>query len=191
MVGEHARQARELDGDHLVPRLVGDQARREQLPPDREDVVERGVHPGARIARRVETDPERRADRLAHVVRERHLGTPLEVCGEHAERLVGVDPPVLGRAIGSVPSNGRPDVCESRCRTVAPRGPAGSSRSTTPSSAAMSTASAVTGFDTEASRTARPASPRVTHAGRIDDPGRGELDRPAVDLAECLHARRY
>ena len=26
---------------------------------------------------------------------------------------------------------------------------------------------------------------------RIDDTGGRELDRPAVDLAECLHARRY
>ena len=69
-----------------------------------------------------------------------------------------------GRAIGSVPSNGRPDVCERRCRTVEPGGPAGSSRSTTPSSAAISTARAVTGFDTEASRTVRPASPRVDTA---------------------------
>ena len=66
-----------------------------------------------------------------------------------------------GRAIGLAPSNGSPDACASRWRTVEPGGPAGSSRSTTPSSAATSTASAATGFDTEARRTARAASPRV------------------------------
>ena len=58
-----------------------------------------------------------------------------------------------GGAIGTVPSNGSPDACASRWRTVEPGGPAGSSRSTTPSSAATSVASALTGFETEASRT--------------------------------------
>ena len=31
----------------------------------------------------------------------------------------------------------------------------------------------------------------VNVPGRIDDTGSGELDRPVVDLAESLHARRY
>src|SRR3954447_14605783 len=58
-------------------------------------------------------------------------------------------------------SNGRPDAWDSRCRTVEPSGPAGSSRSTTPSSAATSTARAVTSFVTDAQRCTRSVSPRV------------------------------
>src|SRR6187455_977997 len=67
-----------------------------------------------------------------------------------------------GRAIGSVPSKGRPLVCASRWRMVEPGGPAGSSRSTTPSSAATSVASAATGFDTDARRTDTVVPPYVT-----------------------------
>src|ERR671922_184657 len=51
-----------------------------------------------------------------------------------------------GRAIGRFPSSGSPDACASRWRTVAPGGPAGSSRSTTPSSAATRAATAVSSF---------------------------------------------
>ena len=47
------------------------------------------------------------------------------------------------------------------------------------------------GFDTEASRTAREVLASVERPGRIDDTGGGELDRPVVDLAKCLHAPRY
>ena len=83
-------------------------------------------------------------------------------------------------------------MCASRWRTVEPGGPAGSSRSTTPSSAATSVASAATGFDTEASRTARAdVAMGRDWPVRIDDTGGRELDGPAVDLAERLHARRY
>src|SRR6185295_7024028 len=48
-----------------------------------------------------------------------------------------------------------------RCRTVAPAGPAGSSRSTIPSSAATSAAVAVRTFVTEAQRKSPTASPCV------------------------------
>src|SRR6266545_4076514 len=65
-----------------------------------------------------------------------------------------------GRAIGVVPSNGNPDACASRCRTVDPSGPAGSSRSSTPSSAATSVASATASLVIEAHRNSRPSSPR-------------------------------
>src|ERR671910_3263498 len=64
-----------------------------------------------------------------------------------------------GCAIGTVPSNGSPEACASRCRTVAPGGPASSSRSTTPSSAATSVASPTTGFVIDAQRNSRPSSP--------------------------------
>src|SRR6476620_6105572 len=60
-----------------------------------------------------------------------------------------------------VSSNGSPEAWASRWRTVDPDGPAASSRSSTPSSAATSTASAVTGFESEASRTARVVSPHI------------------------------
>src|SRR4051794_9672341 len=53
-------------------------------------------------------------------------------------------------AIGEAPSSGSPDAWASRCRTVDPGGPAGSSRSSVPSSAATRQASAVTGFVTDA-----------------------------------------
>src|ERR671925_1564724 len=66
-----------------------------------------------------------------------------------------------GRAIGRFPSSGSPDACASRWRTVAPGGPAGSSRSTTPSSAATRTASAVRSFVTDAQAKARSTSPRT------------------------------
>src|SRR5918992_428301 len=65
-----------------------------------------------------------------------------------------------GGAIGAVPSNGSPEACASRWRTVEPGGPAGSSRSSVPSSAATSIASAVIGFVTEAQRKALVRSPR-------------------------------
>ena len=40
MVREDAGEARELDGDHLVARLVGDESWNEELASDREHVVE-------------------------------------------------------------------------------------------------------------------------------------------------------
>src|SRR4051812_23666322 len=57
-----------------------------------------------------------------------------------------------GFAIGEPASNGMPDACASRCRTVDPGGPAGSSRSSTPSSAATRQASPVASFEIDAQR---------------------------------------
>src|SRR5436190_21740365 len=68
---------------------------------------------------------------------------------------------VPGFAIGSKPSNGSPEVCASRCRTVAPGGPAGSSRSTTPSSAATAVARAVSSLVTDAQRNSASRGPCV------------------------------
>src|SRR3954454_25210961 len=73
---------------------------------------------------------------------------------------------VARRETGPPSSGGSPDACESRWRTVAPGGPAGSSRSRIPSSAAISVAYAVTSFVTEAHAKLRAASPRVTGAPR-------------------------
>ena len=55
------------------------------------------MHPGARMAARVEREPERLDDRRPDVVRERHLGLSGDVLAEHAEALVRVDPPPPGR----------------------------------------------------------------------------------------------
>src|SRR6188474_2631519 len=100
-----------------------------------------------------------------------------------------------GRAIGSAPSNGKPLVCASRCRTVEPGGPAASSRSTTPSSAATSTARAVTGFETEASRTACDTSPCVatwplgsTTPAAANSTGQSSIWRSACTRGDTSHA---
>jgi len=58
-------------------------------------------------------------------------------------------------------SGGSPDACARRWRTVEPGGPAGSSRSTTPSSAATSAARAVRSFVTEAQGNVAARSPVV------------------------------
>src|SRR3954468_12618488 len=68
---------------------------------------------------------------------------------------------VPGLAIGAPSSNGRPDACASRCRNVEPSGPAASSRSTIPSSAATSIATADASFVTDAHGKTRDVSPYV------------------------------
>src|SRR5207245_11480011 len=66
-----------------------------------------------------------------------------------------------GCAIGAPASNGNPDACASRCRSVEPGGPAGSSRSTIPSSAATRIATEVASLDTEAQGKTNASSPRT------------------------------
>src|SRR5262245_38910705 len=78
-----------------------------------------------------------------------------------------------GFAIGLPPASGSPEAWARRWRKVDPGGPAGSSRSIVPSSAATRQASAVTGFVTEAQRYSRPPSPRVA------------LTRPATPTETC------
>src|SRR5689334_12377866 len=98
-----------------------------------------------------------------------------------------------GGAIGRAPSNGSPEAWESRCRTVAPGGPAGSSRSTTPSSAATSVASAATGFETEASSSGRVESPRVAivPAARVTPAVANGTSQPSISPNACTEARYY
>ena len=97
-----------------------------------------------------------------------------------------------GRAIGLAPSGGRPEAWASRCRTVEPGGPAGSSRSIVPSSAATRQASAVTGFVTEAQWYSRAASPSGRHrAVRRDDADGDVLGRPALDGSQGVHFAGY
>src|SRR6266516_2185337 len=66
-----------------------------------------------------------------------------------------------GFAIGVARSNGSPDACASSWRIVDPSGPAAESRSTTPSSAATSVASATAGFVTDDQRSSLSRGPCV------------------------------
>ena len=88
------------------------------------------------------------------------------------------------RVIAS-PSNGRPDAWASRWRTVEPGGPAGSSRSSRPRSAAISTASAV---DELRHRRPAEAMPRVAAAGqhpvRAEDTRGRVVGAPGVDRGQ-------
>src|ERR671924_206335 len=96
-----------------------------------------------------------------------------------------------GFAIGVSPSNGRPDACASRCRTVEPGGPAGASRSTTPSSAATRTASAVASFVTDAHPSATSRGPCVA----TTSPGRttpaDACSAPQSSTCRSASTRRY
>src|SRR6476469_10025823 len=83
-----------------------------------------------------------------------------------------------GAVNGGPSSGGRPEACASRWRRVEPSGPAGSSRSTVPSSTATSTARPVKSFVTDANRSGvsrgrcTPTSPaaRVTPAAAVRAP---------------------
>src|SRR5947199_5686477 len=82
------------------------------------------------------------------------------------------------RATGGPASNGMPDACASRCRNVEPGGPAGSSRSTSPSSAATSIATADASFVTDAHAKRRSASPCIASIA------------PVTPTATCSHGQR-
>ena len=130
----------------------------------------------------------------AEVVGERHLGGALDVRGELLEaRCSSRCGAVPGGAIGLSPSNGSPDACASRWRTVEPSGPAGSSRSTTPSSAATSVASATAGFVIDAQRELRRRAARAT-ATTSPPRSTATATTPAPQPSTCrqrLHAARY
>src|SRR6476659_3888632 len=82
-----------------------------------------------------------------------------------------------GGEIGAPASNGRPELCASRWRKVAPGGPAGSSRSTSPSSAATSIATADASFVTDAHSNRRTSSPRAASSA------------PVTQTATCSHGQ--
>src|ERR671936_479161 len=96
-----------------------------------------------------------------------------------------------GFAIGLSPSNGSPEACASRCRTVEPGGPAGASRSSIPSSAATSTASAVASFVTESHSSSRSRGPWVA----TTSPGRATpaaaCSAPESSTCRSASTRRY
>src|SRR3954467_15588550 len=93
---------------------------------------------------------------------------------------------VPGRAIGLPPWNGSPDAGASRCPTGEPPGPAGSSRSTTPSSAPTSVASATAGFVIDAQRNSCSRGPRSA----ITSPRRttATANAPAPQPSTCASA---
>ncbi len=147
----------------------------------------------SRITRRIEADPERLANSGVDVLLERHLGRVGEVVGEHAERLVRVDtaPPRLR-------DRRRP------LRTAAPRcaraGGARSSRAARPARRGRRRL--------PPPQRARECCHRLRDGGETNDAARIAVRRgrrpsrsttPAaanstgqlVDLAKCLHARRY
>ena len=174
----------ELDRDHLVARLLRNEPRHEQLPPDRDHVVERCVHAGPGISLGIETDAERRTHRLAHVRGERDLRALRDVRGKHAEPLVGVDASLarpsdrLG-ALERKTTRVREQVANRRagwpCRLV-------------------EVDDAFLGRDERRERGdrlrygrkangSRHLAARVDPALGVDDTRSGELDRPLVDLA--------
>ena len=71
--------------------------RGEQLAAQCQHVVQRPVHPRARMTARVEPEVERRDHGFADVVGKRHLGSLARCVAEHAEALVRVDPASPGR----------------------------------------------------------------------------------------------
>ena len=89
-------------------------------------------------------------DPVGHINGERHARTLGQVGGQPLEAGIGVDPPSTGSAERRAASGPRPDAWASRCLTVEPGGPTGSSRSRVPSSTATRTARAVTGLVTDA-----------------------------------------
>ena len=160
---------------------------------EREQVVERAVHrrtPASRAARRRGRAAASTAARK--YVGERHLrGAPRHVPASSLEAGVRVDAPRARLARSAAPSSsGRPDACASRWRTVEPGGPAGSSRSTMPSSAATSTASAVSELrHRRPAEDARRASPCVARFARraVTTPAADVRARPRFDLPQRLH----
>ena len=87
-------------------------------------------------------------------------------------------------------SNGSPLACASRCRTVEPGGPAGSSRSIVPSSTATSVASAVASFVTEAQRKTWSVGPVRARRPRPAARPRRRRARPATRRSGEARPRR-
>ena len=193
--GQHADQAGELDGGRLrrasrARPAVGRCSSAREL----QQVVEAcRAAPSAAEPRSSRRSSERPEHRRAQVVGERHLGA-LRRPPRRAPRSRRSSRSAAAPAARSARrrSNGSPDACASRWRTVEPGGPAASSRSRTPSSAATSVASAVTSFVTDAQRKtcwrgpcdATSAPPRRTPTATVSR-------RPAVDLPQGVHRARY
>src|SRR5438128_10950748 len=102
-----------------------------------------------------------------------------------------------GGISGGPSSGGRPDACASRWRSVEPSGPAGSSRSTVPSSTATSTARPVNSFVTDAQRSGTSRGPcaptsvsaRVTQAAAVRAP-HSSISRSAFTAGDTRAMQR-
>src|SRR3954452_18249258 len=92
-----------------------------------------------------------------------------------------------GRESGGHESNGRPDACASKWRNVEPSGPAGSSRSTSPSSAATSIATAVASFVTDAHGKRRVASPCVASTRPVTATATFSHGQPSTWRSDCIN----
>ena len=149
------------------------------------------MHPGARVPRRIEREPERLDHRGADVVGERHLGVRFEVRAEDAEPLVRVDATAAGGAIGLSPSNGSPRRGPADAGRRVPGGPPArrdrrrpprlprASRGPSPASRPTRAAPRVS---------CRRASRRPRRRGHA---GGGERDVPGVDLVQRSARARY
>ena len=146
--------------------------------------------PGSPVG--VEPEPERLADRRAHVLREGHLRPLGELGREHAEAFVRVDPAPLGR-------RDRLRALEGQAGGVGQQVADGRSRR---AGRLVQIDDSFLGGHEHRQRGDRlrdggkaDRAPRVAmglHAPAAeDDPGGRERDRPLVDLAKGLHARRY
>ena len=166
---------------------------REALAGERDQVVERAVHVGGRRAAQLGAHPERLQHGRPEVLGEGHPGA-LRRAARPRPRCPGSSRSAACPAGRSASRRGTaaPRRATSRCRSVEPGGPAGSSRSTVPSSAATSTASVVSEL-----RERRPAQHRVARAARAelravaDEHGHSNrLGRPAVEQRKRLvHGR--
>ena len=143
---QHAVEAGELHGRRLVERLAARSAsaRAARARPRAAARASASTPEAARAG-------EREAPHVLEVRGERHLGALADERAEHGRSRCSSRCAACPAARSACsPSNGRPEACASRCRTVEPGGPAGSSRSTIPSSTATSTATAVASFVTDA-----------------------------------------
>ena len=193
--GQHAVEPGELHPRRLGERLRRDERRRQQLAAEREQVVERAVSSGAGEPRSSRAQPERLEHGLAQVVGERHLrALPRRARASDLEAGVRVDAPrARGARSAARPSNGSPEACASRWRTVEPGGPAGSSRSTIALLRGDEHASAVSELrDRRPAELARRVPVRRATRRRARTTATAACSRaPAVDLPQRLHARRY
>src|SRR5256714_1809943 len=94
-----------------------------------------------------------------------------------------------GSVTGSSPSTGSPEAWASRWRSVAPGGPAGSSRSTVPSSSATRSASPVRSFVTEAhgSPTSRGPCIAMTWSARATPAAAVPAPQPSMARSASTH----
>ena len=150
------------------------------------------MHARSRVAGRIEAELERLADGLAHVLGELHLGTPGDVLRQHPERLVRVDAALSGTSDRDLALERQ----AGRVREQVADGRAGrAGRLVEVDDPFLRGDERRERGDRLRHRRETDRAPDVTvrrdPAFAIDHTRGGELDRPVVDLAKCLHAARY